>query len=98
MSEIKPVYQWQYSRGGVLNNTWWQDCTEEDLKARDNKPQFNVRIVFETDAVTESLRRNNEALQAKIDSLMLEYCPDEMTPEQIENYAAHQVKVVICNP
>lgn len=45
-----------------------------------------------------NLRQKNEALQAKIDSLMLEYCPDEMTPEQIENYAAHQVKVVICNP
>ena len=29
-------------------------------------------------------------LQAKIDALMLEYCPDEMTPEQIENWKRHQ--------
>jgi len=29
--------------------------------------------------------------QAKIDELMLEYCPGEMTPEQVENYAKHQV-------
>lgn len=29
--------------------------------------------------------------QAKIDQLMLEYCPDEMTLEQIENWANHQV-------
>ena len=31
-----------------------------------------------------------QALQAKIDALMLEYCPDEMTPEQRANWAAHQ--------
>lgn len=29
-------------------------------------------------------------LQAKIDALMLEYCPDEMTTEQIENWKRHQ--------
>ena len=29
--------------------------------------------------------------QARIDELMLEYCPDEMTPEQIEEWAKHQV-------
>lgn len=27
--------------------------------------------------------------RAKIDALMFEYCPDEMTPEQIGNYWAH---------
>ena len=30
------------------------------------------------------------AAQAKIDSLMLEYCQDEMTPEQIDNWGKHQ--------
>lgn len=30
------------------------------------------------------------ALQAKIDDLMLEYCPKDMTPEQIENWKQHQ--------
>lgn len=33
------------------------------------------------------------AAQAKIDSLMLEYCPDEMTPEQIDNWGKHQKAV-----
>lgn len=28
--------------------------------------------------------------QAKIDELMLEYCPEEMTKEQLENWAKHQ--------
>jgi len=32
-------------------------------------------------------------LEYKIDELMLEYCPDEMTPEQLKNYAKHQRKV-----
>ena len=36
------------------------------------------------------LERELSAAQAKIDSLMLEYCPDDMTQEQIENWAKHQ--------
>jgi len=32
-------------------------------------------------------------LEAKIDALMLEYCPDEMTTEQLENWERHQVPV-----
>ena len=31
------------------------------------------------------------SLQAKIDALMLEYCPEEMTPEQMEGWGKHQV-------
>ncbi len=31
------------------------------------------------------------AAQAKIDALMLEYCPDEMTEEQMANWERHQV-------
>jgi hypothetical protein len=33
------------------------------------------------------------ALQAKIDALMLEYCPNEMTPEQIDEWGRHQVGI-----
>lgn len=32
------------------------------------------------------------SLQAKIDALMLEYCPDEITLEQMEEWASHQVR------
>jgi len=32
-------------------------------------------------------------LQAKIDSLMLEFCPHEMTEEQIKTWEANQVKI-----
>ena len=31
-----------------------------------------------------------DALQARIDELMLEYCPDEMTEAQKANWARHQ--------
>ncbi len=34
-----------------------------------------------------------EAKQARIDELMLEYCRDEMTVEQLANWVAHQVTV-----
>ena len=41
----------------------------------------------------EKLVAERDALQAKVDALMLEYCPDEMTPEQVEEWAKHQVPV-----
>ncbi len=43
----------------------------------------------------ESLRQQLAAAQAKIDELMLEHCPDEMTPEQIAEWAKHQEVVVV---
>lgn len=39
------------------------------------------------------LHTENQARQAKIDALMLEYCPDEMTPEQLEEWGRHQSAV-----
>ncbi len=33
------------------------------------------------------------ALQAQIDMLMLEWCPEEMTEEQMDNWAKYQVPV-----
>ena len=41
----------------------------------------------------EAAAKMIESLQARIDSLMLEYCPDEMTEEQINEWARHQVPV-----
>lgn len=37
-----------------------------------------------------SLSEQLAAAQAKIDELMFEYCPSEMTPEQLLNYSNHQ--------
>lgn len=36
------------------------------------------------------LKKEIESKQAKIDALMLEYCPDEMTPEQMKEWESRQ--------
>ena len=46
-----------------------------------------------TQAELDSTLLKLAATQAKLDALMLEYCPDEMTKEQLDNWAAHQVSV-----
>jgi hypothetical protein len=38
----------------------------------------------------EQTRRERDALQAELDALMLEYCPGDMTPEQVENWKRNQ--------
>lgn len=43
----------------------------------------------------ETLARKCDELQAKIDSLMLEFCPDEMTPEQKARWERNQVATTI---
>ena len=37
-----------------------------------------------------ALKQQNAALQAKIDALMLEYCPDEMTGAQLKTWGDAQ--------
>lgn len=41
----------------------------------------------------EFQKREVARKQAEIDRLMLEFCPEEMTPEQIEEWRKHQVRV-----
>jgi len=40
--------------------------------------------------LVRQLRKQIDTKQAKIDELMLEWCPDEMTPEQIEEWGRNQ--------
>lgn len=42
------------------------------------------------DEAVKLLQKELASKQAKIDSLMLEYCPDEMTVEQTDEWARHQ--------
>jgi hypothetical protein len=44
----------------------------------------------------QALSAETDALQAKIDALMLEFCPAEMTPEQVARWEASQVQIKIC--
>lgn len=47
-------------------------------------------IKFQNEYIMQ-LSKEKCALQAKIDSLMLEFCPEEMTKEQIERWGENQV-------
>lgn len=40
--------------------------------------------------IVERLRTEVDALQVKIDTLMFEYCPEEMTPEQVDEWGKAQ--------
>lgn len=46
-------------------------------------PQYLVERIY-------WLERHNEALQFKLDSIMFEYCPEDMTPEQLAYWANYQ--------
>jgi len=48
---------------------------------------------FQKEALERFAARIRAAQQAEIDRLMLEFCPLEMTEEQIANWAKHQVPV-----
>ncbi|QEG08832.1 hypothetical protein [Aeromonas phage 4L372XY] len=55
---------------------------------------FRAGVQFATRKSNETivdLAKRNCALQAKIDNLMLEFCPKEMTQEQIERWGENQV-------
>ena len=43
------------------------------------------------DAAWQHRQQELDALQAKLDAVMLEYCPEEMTQEQTEKWAISQV-------
>lgn len=60
---------------------------KEDLALRGAWSYLESTIM---DALSSS---KEEHLQAKIDALMLEYCPEEMDADQLREYEAHQVVV-----
>lgn len=53
--------------------------------------QKDETIKFQNEYIMQ-LSKEKCALQAKIDALMLEFCPEEMTKEQIESLEENQIK------
>lgn len=43
-----------------------------------------------TEVRIAEIQKKLDAIQAQIDALMFEYCPDEMTKEQVDEWAKHQ--------
>jgi len=58
-----------------------------------NHLQYLRELGEATPSAMQLLRNRIAELEARIDQLMLEYCPDEMTPEQLERWGAHQRSV-----
>ncbi len=70
-----------------LFNIYWEDI--EDISADQG---VNIDSKYPV-KVTIDLARKAMVLQAQIDRLMLEYCQEEMTIEQKDNWARYQVPV-----
>lgn len=53
-------------------------------------PRLPTKLALDAADEIERLRRALASKQAEIDALMLEHCPDEMTPEQRAEWGRHQ--------
>ncbi|MBK6588115.1 MAG: hypothetical protein IPG22_07465 [Acidobacteria bacterium] len=72
--------------------SWVDDyCEVDDKDFIEIEPVVNAVLgeAIETNPLSD-LRQQLSAAQARIDELMLEYCPEEMTNEQIAEYEKHQ--------
>lgn len=73
-----------------------QECKNSHSETDAPIPIFHKVIHQHGKSVTPYLVRivelefENRARQARIDELMLEYCPDEMTPEQLAKWQKNQ--------
>lgn len=88
-SKTDLITQWRNLRDKVLRGDEQQETLGEILETGD----LLVRALTadETaDVRIESLIRALHAKQAKIDALMLEFCPGEMSAEQKAEWATHQ--------
>jgi hypothetical protein len=66
-----------------------EDCGDwNDLAYRDiwHKGYMAGALAAESEYINKL-----EALQAKLDRLMFEYCPEDMTKEQVNKWGKHQV-------
>ena len=62
-------------------------------KARSMDPQYRSASLGDVERAVDAemdYREQLAAKQARIDELMLEYCPNEMTEEQLEEWSKHQ--------
>lgn len=67
---------------------------EDVLETYDAVDKPDGLLFLYVEAVKE-LEKECEAKQAQIDSLMLEYCPADMSREQMENWEKHQRVVIL---
>jgi len=85
--EGQPVERLRFFLSLALTGQDWLDVEQfidgisQELVTRADLVEARIRKAVEAECA---------AKQAKIDMLMLEYCPDEMTKEQIDEWARNQ--------
>ena len=67
--------------------------TWAELSEYISEEDMDTAAAYQAHKVRDLLIKQWEAAQAKIDALMLEYCPDEMTDEQLKRWGECQVAV-----
>ena len=81
--------------GLLLAQSTDADVENRELRAAVERMRATERkfgtLMHELMDERDQLRAAVARLQARIDALMLEYCPDEMTAEQTAEWARHQV-------
>lgn len=66
----------------------WVEYSE--YQALHNANKYLVDINEQLFSDIKQLQKESDALQAKLDALMLEFTPDEMTQDQLRKYSEHQ--------
>ncbi len=75
------------------NKTKQIEQLQEESKAYENSARICHEWNLQISLKNMELEAENEYLQYQIDKLMIEYCPDEMTEEQMKNWEKSQQKV-----
>jgi len=81
--EVSPDHGWD----GIA-------CRDETIRLQDRHVDELRAQLAEAERQHDEAMKDAAAKQAQIDRLMLEYCPDEMTPEQMEEWSKHQVPAI----
>ena len=78
-----------------LNMENIKNLLNEAYEDNSAKQRVIEELKYEIDGMTDENQTQkvlNNHLQFLLDSVMLEFCPDEMTEEQMENWKKHQKK------
>lgn len=74
-----------------VHDGWDEDSANSIAHSADE--EITIRAIVRALTVADNYKHAMHAKQAKIDSLMQEYCPGEMTKAQRDEWAAHQVSM-----
>ena len=83
--------KWETAPAAIVVSIYFAQTLErENVVLREQLKDCSAQF----DQQQEQLDRNAEKIaskQAQIDRLMMEYCPDEMTEEQVNEWKKHQI-------